>query len=110
MKPEQMVLRCYAERRHNLWSAVCLDLCLAAQADTLEEAKAKLHEQVLEYFQDAYDQDEQHFDALMNRKAPRAMWAKYHAFKLLRKLKSTPSRPGLIGELFKERLPFRPAF
>lgn len=105
MKPEQMVLRCYAEQRNGLWSAVCLDLSLAAQGNSLEEARQKLHNQVVEYIEDAIGQDEAHWEYLLSRKAPALQWAKYYTMKV--RNKAHLAKNGMMGLLFKERLPLR---
>lgn len=80
MKKLPVQFRCYAEYDDDVkaWVAACVDLCLAAQADTLEEAKKKLHEQVLDYLQDAVDTGS--FDEAMqmlSRRAPLTEMAKY---------------------------------
>jgi predicted RNase H-like HicB family nuclease len=36
-------LRCYIKREDKHWVAICIDLGLAAQAGTLQEAKDKLY-------------------------------------------------------------------
>lgn len=47
---EKKKLRFFAYRTaEGLWVAHCVDLSLAAQADTFEEVKAKLHEQVVDF-------------------------------------------------------------
>lgn len=83
MKATNLVLRCYAERQGDQWVAICLDLCLAAQADTFEEARHKLHEQVVDYVQEALGDDREHAHYLLNRKAPLQFWARYYLQKTL---------------------------
>ena len=53
MKAADLVYRGYAKREGALWVAVCLDFCLAAQADTAEEATQKLSRQIQDYIYDA---------------------------------------------------------
>ena len=73
------MLRCYAEKEDGLWVAVCVDLCLAAQGETVEEARKKLHSQIHEYLHDVLaGPDQQHAGHLLRRKAPLAQVAKYH--------------------------------
>lgn len=76
---KQIVLRCYGERTEGQWVAVCLDFCLAAQADTFEEARALLDAQINSYLRDALEGvDREHADYLLSRRAPTSMWIKYY--------------------------------
>lgn len=82
--------------------AACLDLSLAAQADTPHEAKEKLEYQIKDYIEEALS-DKQYAVSLLNdRKAPFSMWLKYYSFKLIAKFSRRKSRS---AELFKESLP-----
>ena len=79
MKANQLFLRCMAERDGDQWVAQCLDLCLAAQADTYEEAKSKLDLMIREYVEDALvGEDRQYAQELMLRSAPLSQWVKYY--------------------------------
>lgn len=69
-------LRCMAYKQDNVFVAACLDLSLAAQGDTMQEAMNKLEEQVDSYIEEAYS-DPAHTCHLLKRKAPFSMWAKY---------------------------------
>lgn len=106
MKPQNMVLRCYAEQQGKIWVTVCIDLCLAAQADSLEEAKAKMHEQVREYLDDAFGQDSDYFEDLMFRPAPLSQILKYHLIKYRKRMSIASAN--MADSIFKERLPMRP--
>ncbi|MBW2003111.1 MAG: DUF1902 domain-containing protein, partial [Deltaproteobacteria bacterium] len=45
------MLRCYAHGIHGgRWYGMCLDLNLAAEADSFNELKQKLHEMISSYF------------------------------------------------------------
>jgi len=72
--------RCYAEQEQDdLWVAVCIDLCLAAQGQSYLEARAKLEDQIADYVFDALKgQDQAHASRLLNRKAPLRQRFKYH--------------------------------
>jgi predicted RNase H-like HicB family nuclease len=70
MKATELMLRCYAIRRDALWSAICIDLCLAAQGASFEEARRKLAEQIAEYVTEAVTIDQEHAGYLLRRKAP----------------------------------------
>lgn len=78
MKPNELILRCYAERKDDQWQAFCLDLCLAAQADTFEEAQLKLSMMIRDYIEEALvGEDKAYADQLLSRKAPLFFWIKY---------------------------------
>ena len=49
MKADELLVRCYAERKDGQWRAFCLDFDLAAQADTCEEVRAKLDAMLDDY-------------------------------------------------------------
>ena len=70
MKTPDLILRCYATKRDGHWEAFCIDLCLAAQDDTLNGVKARLNSQIYYYVEEALTVDRQHADYLLNRKAP----------------------------------------
>lgn len=57
--------------------AYCLDLSLAAQADSFEAAKGKLEAQLKELIEDLNGQDSQHAHYLLNRRAPLPVWLRY---------------------------------
>ena len=78
MKKQKRVFRCYAKHTGGLWVACCIDLTLAAQAETLTEAKRKLHAQMVDYIREAYTIDRAHTAALMNRKAPLVSRLEYY--------------------------------
>ena len=82
MKTNQLFLRCFAEKKDGQWSAVCIDLCLAAQADTLKEVQRKMDEMVQSYVEDAlFGVDQAHAFELLNRKPPLSLRFKYHFIK-----------------------------
>lgn len=64
-------------KKNNLYIAACLDLTLAAQADTPELAKMKLEEQIKDYLLEALSDKQYAFD-LLNRKAPLSWWVRYY--------------------------------
>ncbi|MEA1049250.1 hypothetical protein U5801_05445 [Lamprobacter modestohalophilus] len=79
MFPNQLRLRCYAEHQGpRLWVAVCIDLCLAAQGETCEEARNKLDAQIDQYVEEAFTVDRAYFDQLIPRKAPLRQRVKYY--------------------------------
>jgi hypothetical protein len=87
MNVNKSKVKCFGERKNGQWTVVSLDLCLAAQAATVGEAKAKLDSQIREYLTDALiGEDKAHATALLDRKAPLALYAKYYLIKLLNAL------------------------
>lgn len=80
-KTGSISLRCFAQQHEGYAIAACLDLCLAAQAEDMEEARAKLHEQIVDYLADA--QAERNFES---RPAPLEYWAKYYSISAKNKL------------------------
>lgn len=78
MKPNEMILRCYAEKQAGEWVAVCIDLGLAAQGESADEVRAKLHEMIESYVIEALTVDKLYFDQLLSRKAPFNQRIRYH--------------------------------
>lgn len=106
MKPNNLILRCLAERDGDVWVASCLDFCLAAQGDTFEEAKVKLEAMIEEYVYDAtVGEDKEHGPELLSRRAPFSTIAKFHAYRMLNYI-------GMLKDgmhrLFNESLPLGP--
>lgn len=84
MKPIDLVVRCYANKAGNQWQAFCLDFTLAAQADSFEEAKEKLHDMIDEYvFDILVGEDKAFADRLLFRRAPPYYWAQYYWYVLV---------------------------
>lgn len=81
MKPKGLLLRCYLEQQGDQWTAVCIDLCLAAQADSEEKAKASLQAMTIDYINEALTVDTEYAEQLLTRKAPMSQRAKYHWIK-----------------------------
>ncbi len=79
MKPKQLILRCYAEKKGTVWQAFCLDLNLAAQDSSFIQARNRLHAQIESYVEDAVTgEDATYADQLLSRKAPWPCWIKYY--------------------------------
>lgn len=66
----KLVVRCVARRRGDVWVALCVDFTLAAQGDSLEEAREKLHAQIADYVTEAVTVDAEHAAELLKRKGP----------------------------------------
>lgn len=105
MKPKQLFLRCFADTSNGQWQVFCLDLDLAAQGDTLDEAKQKLESQISEYVFDALaGEDQAYSDQLLSRRAPLRLWVRYYWYGFL--IKVWHVQNGI--KRFKERLPLVP--
>lgn len=84
MKPRELILRCYGEKKGEIWQAFCLDLNLATQGRTEKESREKLLSQISSYLYDALEgEDKEYADQLLRRKAPLGNWLKYYYYKLL---------------------------
>lgn len=106
LTPAKLLLRCYADRQGNTWQAFCIDLNLAAQGDTYEEVRRKLHLQIDEYVSDALTgEDREYADQLLDRPAPFSIRAKYYILKSLTLVKAVHLD---ICRLFTEVMPLTP--
>lgn len=65
-----------AYQQGRVFVAACLDLSLAAQADTLNEAMEKLNIQIKDLVEEARAKPE-YAHQFLNRRAPLSMWLKY---------------------------------
>ena len=87
MRPEDLILRCFAERTGDQWQAFCVDLNLAAQADTFEEAREKLEAMARDYVCDAtIGEDREYAEQLLSRKAPPSIRMRHSWYKTLFRL------------------------
>lgn len=103
MHTKDLILHCYAIKEDNQWGAFCLDLTLAAQGDSFEEAKRKLHSMIREYVYDAVKgDDKEHCDQLLNRSAPWAEWIKYYLLNFCYKIHLIKDN---FYKLFNEPMP-----
>jgi hypothetical protein len=106
MKLGKLLLRCLAEKKDDQWQVFCLDLCLAAQADTLEEAKQKLESMIASYIYDALVGEDKAFAAqLLSRKAPLSQWLKYYYYSIM--IHGVHITNG-VHKIFKEPIPLTP--
>ncbi|WP_417498364.1 type II toxin-antitoxin system HicB family antitoxin [Maricaulis sp.] len=61
---------CAAQGRHGSWEAMCLDLDIAVQGQTLDEVRTKLNEAIHGYIESAMAEDARVRDQLLRRRAP----------------------------------------
>ena len=78
-----MHLRGYVIREGSVWTATCIDLTLAAQGDSPEDALQCLKDTVDEYVRQAIGEDQAFKDQLLNRRAPASEYLKYYCIKIL---------------------------
>lgn len=106
MLPKSLILRCFAVREDGMWSAMCIDLCLAAQSESYEEARVKLHAQICEYVYDALcGDDREHAEYLLTRKSPLSIRWRYY---LARAAGGLLTWRRVVLRLFTETLPMQP--
>lgn len=105
MRPDQLILRCLAERSGDQWQAFCLDLNLAAQADSAKEVKAKLEAMVSSYLYDALvGEDREHAVDLLARKAPAEIWFKFYLLRARSKVRKFLTRKSMpVNRMFTYR-------
>lgn len=103
MKTNELILRCYSEQEQGSWVAVCVDLNLAAQAESQALAKHKLESMIQSYVTEALTTDLEYAEQLLTRKAPWPMWIRYYTIKLLSAIHANHSLA------FNEIMPMRPA-
>lgn len=78
MSSNKRKVRCFAERRGQQWQAFCIELNLAAQADTLKEVRQKLHRIIHSYVDLAMEQnDPDHQRDMLYRPAPISIQLRY---------------------------------
>ena len=107
MKTADLVLHRIAREEDGVWAALCLDLDLAAQGETLPEAKEKLEQMIEDYIFDALaGDDRQHAGQLLSRKAPLVEWARYYWTVFFNKL--WHAKDDMKLKPFTETLPLRP--
>lgn len=106
LAPVSMVLRCFAEKKANVWQAFCIDLNLAVQGNSLHEVKLKLHAQIGEYLYDALvGPDKEYAEQLLSRRAPLLFRARYYVYKTLSRIAWAHNG---IREIFSEVMPLAP--
>ena len=109
--PYQLIVRCFVEPNGNQWQAFSLEFGLAAQADTMMEAKRKLDSMIESYVTDALiGEDREHAYELLNRRATLRVyirfyfyWSIMHLQKLFRREKNVAR-----AAIYREPLPLGP--
>lgn len=103
ISPSKLVLRCYGSRlASGGWHGICLNFNLAAEAETVEELKIKLHEMIESYIEAVLDtNDSDSIPILLSRRAPLLDWLKYYVLRLAISIRDFPD-----NITFKELVPF----
>ena len=84
-KTVPLFLRVYGELTADVWSLICLEFNVAAQAETLIEARYKLRLIVTSYLLDALAEDgldRTHASNLLRLKAPSIFLVKYYVYSI----------------------------
>ena len=80
----QQSFRCFSKKDEDQWVSICIDLNLAAQADTQKESRRKLESMIRTYVYEAYTCHSKYKEQLLNRKAPWSIRLEYHKIALLK--------------------------
>ena len=96
------LLRCFIKQENSQWIAVCIDLNLAAQADTSNEAKQTLEAMIKSYVTEALTIDKNYAEQLLSRKAPFSLILEYYFAVFIQKIKAF--NPTHL-QIFSETLP-----
>jgi hypothetical protein len=79
-------LRCFSKKDEDQWVSICIDLDLAAQAETQKESRKKLESMIRTYVREAYTCHSKYKEQLLNRKAPFSMILEYYKIAVLKSL------------------------
>jgi hypothetical protein len=83
MAKSSMMIRFFGYQENNICYAFCLDLNLAVQASSLDEARGKILDMASDYLHDALEgQDKAYRVSLLSRKAPLSIFIKYYTLLL----------------------------
>lgn len=85
LTPSNLLLRCYGHRvGTGKYYGVCLELNLAAEADSVDQLKKELGSMITSYIETVMDTDDQgSIPMLFDRPAPLGDHLKYHLIKIL---------------------------
>ena len=103
-KLHHFVLRCYGYKdKRGKWYGVCLDLNLAAEADTADALKKKLSEMIGSYINTTLDtEDQASIPSLLRRRAPLMDWIYYGLICINNYIREIPDKM-----TFDEIIPFK---
>ena len=101
--PDKLVLRCYGHKiKQDKWFGVCLELNLAAEANSPDELKQKMGDMIASYIETVLDtNDKSSIPALLYRRAPMRNWVFYYFIRIIIFIKQFPG-----NFTFEEIVPF----
>ncbi len=104
LRPKNLILRCYGHRvKGNKWYGVCLELNLAAEANSVKQLRKKLYGMITSYIDTVIETDDKgSIPDLLERRAPFYDWAIYYLIKILNPILNFPNQ----FLRFKESIPF----
>ncbi len=104
MRTDQLFLRCYAKQMTNgQWYAMCIDLNIDAEAETLQAVKYSLEDAILGYLETVTDTDNRlSFEALLRRPASLSHQLFYYFAKYVARIYSIVN-----SHAFEEPVPIR---
>ncbi len=104
MRTEKLFLRCYAKQMPNgQWYAMCIDLNIDAEAETLPAVKSSLEDAILGYLETVMDADNRSsFEVLLRRPASLSHRLFYYFVKHVTKIRNVVN-----FHVFEEPVPIR---
>ena len=104
MRTEQLFLRCYAKQMTNgQWYAMCIDLNIDAEAETLPAVKSSLEDALFGYLETVTDTDNRSsFETLLCRPASFSHRLFYYFAKHITKIHNVVN-----SQVFEEPVPIR---
>jgi len=83
VSPDQLIIRCYGEKKGDKWIGVCLNLNLATEADSADKLIKKMNGLIRSYLETVYDtENKSSIPELVSRRAPLRDWCKYYLIKI----------------------------
>ena len=103
MGKNRRILHCYGKRKDGKWFGVCLELNLAAEADSFIELKSEINSMISSYIEAVCDTDDKaSIPRLLNRRAPLLDWLQYYSICALLSIADLPDKMA-----FNEIVPFK---
>lgn len=82
ISPDQLIIRCYGEKKGGKWVGICLNFNLAIEADSADKLVKKMNEVIKSYLESVYDTDNKSsIPELVSRRAPLRDWCKYYVIR-----------------------------
>ena len=92
LKPFELILRCYGRQtKEGNWFGICLDLNLAAEAESPDLLRQKMNAIILSYLETVLDTDDNDsIPQLLYRRAPIRNWLIYYLIKCIDFIRQFP--------------------